>query len=313
MEYKLDLRPEYDSVPTFPAVIICVSDGSPLCLVAEAEFPDHPELGEVGPFTVELCGEQLDRVALSYWELNPGEHDHLPVPSAIKGVFAELVSNHKGDLLRLRTMLVRERSQRRKEESSGTVYSFYKGQMHEMLGVLQQMRGILRFSKPVLEANDPTKVVGLELVNNVWSSGDVVPKLIDLLMRCHDAVQNVIAHLDFVGRGGSEGKLKMPSTTPPAPATEAEAPIEATGAVEWLEAALHALADDVADPAVEDATRLQGLFSSFCDQLRADEPDPEELYADLRGVVEVLPRLEDRTLEALDRMDRVLKMVARLD
>ena len=80
-----------------------------------------------------------------------------------------------------------------------------------------------------------------------------------------------------------------------------------------LEAALHALADHVADPAVEDATRLQGLFSSFCDQLRADEPDPEELYADLRGIVEVLPRLEDRTLEALGRMDRVLKMVARLD
>jgi hypothetical protein len=115
MEYKLDLQPEYDSVPTFPDVIICVSDGSPLCLVAEAEFPDHPELGEVGPFTVELCGEQLDRVVLSYWGLNPGEHDHLPVPSAIKGVFVELVSNHKSDLSRLRTKLVRERSQRRKE------------------------------------------------------------------------------------------------------------------------------------------------------------------------------------------------------
>ena len=105
----------------------------------------------------------------------------------------------------------------------------------------------------------------------------------------------------------------MPTRTSKARHTKPEAPDEATGAVEQLESALHALADDVADPAVEDATRLQGLFSSFCDQLRADEPDPEELYADLRGIVEVLPRLEDRTCEILNRMDRLLKMVARLD
>ena len=206
MEYNLDLRPEYDSVPTFPAVIICVSDGSPLCLVAEAEFPDHPELGEVGPFTVELCGEQLDRVALSYWELNPGEHDHLPVPSAIKGVFAELVSNHKSDLLRLRTKLVRERSQRLKGESIETDCKFYRGQLNETLGVLQQMQSILRFSKPVPDASDPTKAVGLDLVNNAWSSEDVVPELIELTTRCHNAVQNVIAHLEFTWDCRSEGE-----------------------------------------------------------------------------------------------------------
>jgi hypothetical protein len=246
-------------------------------------------------------------------ELNPGEHDHLPVASAIKGIFAELVANHKSDLLRLRTMLVRERIQQLKEESSETDCRFDKGQLHEMLGVLQQMQNILSFSKPVLDANYPTEEVGLDLVNNVWSSKNVVSELIELTTRCHNAVQNVIAHLDFVAGSGSEGKLEMPSATFTALCAEPEAPVEATGAAEWLEAALHALADHVADPAVEDATRLQGLYSSFCDQLRADEPDPEELYADLRGIVEVLPRLEDRTCEILNRMDRLLKMVARLD
>lgn len=108
-------------------------------------------------------------------------------------------------------------------------------------------------------------------------------------------------------------KTMLASATLTALCAEPEAPVEATGAAEWLEAALRALADHVADPAVEDATRLQGLYSSFCDQLRADEPDPEELCAVLRGIVEVLPRLEDRTCEILNRMDRLLKMVARLD
>ena len=104
----------------------------------------------------------------------------------------------------------------------------------------------------------------------------------------------------------------MPSATRTALCAEPEAPIEATGAIEWLETALHSLADDVAERAVEDATRLQGLLSAFCSQLRDDEPSPEELYAKLRGIVEVLPRLKDRTCEILDRMDGIAKTVVRL-
>ena len=212
MEFVSDLRPEYDSVPTFPAVITRVSDDDkpdefgPRSLVADVRFPGHPELDEVGVFSVHLCGERLDRVALCYYELTPGEYDHLPVQSGMKGVFAELVATHYGDLLRLRTKLVRERSQRLKGESIETDCKFYKGQLNETLGVLQQMQSILRFSKPVPDANDPTKAVGLDLVNNAWSSEDVVPELIKLTTRCHKSVQNVIAHLEFTWDCRSEGE-----------------------------------------------------------------------------------------------------------
>ena len=77
--------------------------------------------------------------------------------------------------------------------------------MHEMLGVKQQMRNILRFSKPLLGANDPSKEVGLDLVNDVWSSEDVVPELTALTTRCHNAVRNVIAHLEFTWDCRAEG------------------------------------------------------------------------------------------------------------
>ena len=39
------------------------------------------------------------------------------------------------------------------------------------------------------------------------------------------------------------------------------------------------------------AARLQGLLTAFSSQLRADEPCPEELYAKVRGIVDVLPLL----------------------
>jgi hypothetical protein len=68
------------------------------------------------------------------------------------------------------------------------------------------MQSILRFSKPVPDANDPTKAVGLDLVNNAWSSEDVVPELIALTTRCHKSVQNVIAHLEFTWDCRSEGE-----------------------------------------------------------------------------------------------------------
>ena len=104
----------------------------------------------------------------------------------------------------------------------------------------------------------------------------------------------------------------MASTTPKALNTNAMPSVESPEAIEWLETALHSLATDVAEPAVEDAARLQGLLTAFCSQLRADEPSPEELYAGVRGIVEVLPRLKDRTCEILDRMGRVAKTVVRL-
>jgi hypothetical protein len=60
-------------------------------------------------------------------------------------------------------------------------------------------------AKPVPDANDPTKAVGLDLVNNVWSSEDVVPELMEVTTRCHNAVQNVIAHLEFTWDCRAEG------------------------------------------------------------------------------------------------------------
>jgi hypothetical protein len=104
----------------------------------------------------------------------------------------------------------------------------------------------------------------------------------------------------------------LSSTTAATFNTNAMPSVESPEAIEWLETALHSLADDVAEPAVEDATRLQGLLSAFCTGLRADEPSPEELHAKVRGIVEVLPRLKDRTCEILDRMDGIAKTVVRL-
>jgi hypothetical protein len=203
MEFVSDLRPEYDSLPTFSAVITCVSDddkpdefGS-RSLVVDVEFPGHSELDEVGVFSVHLCGERLERVALCYYELPPGEYDHLPIQSGMKGVFEELVAIHIGDLLRLRAKLVRDRGQRLKEQSIETDCKFYQGQLHETLGVLQQMQRILRFSEPVPDANDPTKAIGLDLTHGFCSREDVVPELIELTTRCHDAVQHVITYLEF--------------------------------------------------------------------------------------------------------------------
>jgi hypothetical protein len=146
---------------------------------------------------VHLCGESLDRVALCYYELTPGEYDNLPVQSGMKGVFAELVANHKADLLRLRAKLVRERARQAKQETIESDHRYYESLLQESMGLLQQMQRLLHFATPVPQADDPTKAAGLELPS--WfATEDIVPELVKLAARSHEAVQNVVAHWPYL-------------------------------------------------------------------------------------------------------------------
>ena len=95
--FVLDLRDEFSSVPLIPAVITCVDDDDDLLRI-EAEFPNHPELKAIGPWSIALHGENQSIMSISYWESTPGMHDALPTAGAIKGLFRALMETHRPDI-----------------------------------------------------------------------------------------------------------------------------------------------------------------------------------------------------------------------
>jgi hypothetical protein len=145
--------------------------------VADVEFPGHPELDEVGAFSVHLCGERLDRVALCYYELTPGEYDHLPIQSGMRGVFAELVATHYGDLLRLRTKLVRERGRLESVTllgSDGPRLIFTARKLGRLAAGTQAIRTLTKFVDPT----NPSMVADLS-------------RAIELARRAANEVKNI--------------------------------------------------------------------------------------------------------------------------
>lgn len=98
MDFVLDLRDEFASAQTIPAVITTIADDDDLLRVG-AEFPGHPDLEEDRPLVAGVARPHTQSiVSLSYWEHTPGMYDSLPTAGAILGLFQALTETHRHDL-----------------------------------------------------------------------------------------------------------------------------------------------------------------------------------------------------------------------